>query len=92
LWVNSGSLFTKIQKSPSAAGLKGIRTALADILPACKSISTYIIGLEIGVGHGLVMLPLTIVAADATAANAVNIATTANSFAKLCAFMNIPPT
>jgi hypothetical protein len=64
---------------------------LSDILPACKSIFTYIIGFEIGVGHGLVMLPLTIVAADATAANAVNMATAAKSFAKFCTFMNIPP-
>jgi len=52
----------------------------------------YIIGFVIGVGHGLVMAPLTIVAADATAANAVIMATAAKSFAKFCGFINTPPT
>jgi len=58
----------------------------ADIQEYC-----YIIGLTIGVGHGLVIVPFAIVAAVATPAKAVIIATAANSFAKFCGFIYVPP-
>ncbi|MDA8430758.1 MAG: hypothetical protein M0T70_16010 [Geobacteraceae bacterium] len=53
--------------------------------------SNYIIGFESEAEPDSVMDLLTIVAVDAIAAKAVNMATAANSFAKFCTFIQVPP-
>jgi hypothetical protein len=50
-----------------------------------------IVVVEVGILAGLVVVPLIIDAAEATPASAVTIATTANTFAKCCGFINVPP-
>jgi hypothetical protein len=82
-------------QSPSTARLKGIvplQFCNGGICTCMLQHYHYIIVFIIGVGVDLAMDPLNLEAAVARAVNAVKMATTANTFAKFCTFMNTPPT